>query len=1025
MYRACDPCADSVAPRRLASRSSSALGGARAGAPGAAAARAEGARRVLQGRRSSAVRRAKTSVSAALRLLEARSSSQDWKRGRAVARSRPSPDEGDRWFDDRLEIKGSTGARHLAEWTGDVWVTATLDARRRQGPRRLPDPRGRRRLVRHVHARRDVLPRLGREGRRPAQHHQVRQAVARGRQRRGLHRLPLRGPAARRRRRSRRATPCRSPSASRRASSRWTRADFELRGRATAARSFKTYRPGFYAIKGRMLVDNVTITGRLSDEWLAEGGSRSAPRSPSPRRRRPGSTRQTQALVDRLRRGHRPPPPTWSRRSATPAPPRPPGTPWPRRSPRGRARPSGRCSTCSTARDRVPDLRAGIVKRLLGKDYGFTRRAGEEQRSDGDPTPQRRPEEEPGLLEGYPRAGDRASAGGTSPEETKATETCADADGSPWRVALAARSPPRGSTPWRAEVGAAAVAAAGGGGGGGRGGGWRLGGGRGGGMGGGRRLGGCGGGMGGGIGGVGRRRLRARFGIGRPRTPTARPPRSGRSLQEHEERKKLIAERRERLMEQDRRSEQEAWLAQRARRGARPHRASRAVDDLRCTLLRARTGAARLDARSACGSASRRWPGGRSRARPRGSSAGSAPATRAAARRPATARGLRREARRPGRRRHGLRAGATPRATRAAGTRRPRRYWKARKANPADFRTHVRYQEVRRKRATSAEELAQATTTRSPPSTRARPRSGCTGCGSTRAAARSRRSRPLLQGSSRKDPDVALELAAPRSRRASGATALKALTDALAGPAPAARGRGCSSSLRPSSLRGRARDGARKRLDEALRQDADRPPRSSAPRAGSTCRTASDEAAARGAEAGAAGARTWIAATSCRPRRSRARASATRPSPRSRPRAARTSRPTDVLLPLADLGRSDGDRGRLHARDRRSTRRCSRRSPTDARALYGPGLGARAPEEVRGGREAVPRRRGRRCPGRRAVHSVGFCAMKQGRVSEAQVQFKKAIDLDPKLVAGATRPGRHLRRAGRTTPRPSSSTRRC
>lgn len=34
----------------------------------------------------------------------------------------------------------------------------------------------------------------------------------------------------------------------------------------------------------------------------------------------------------------------------------------------------------------------------------------------------------------------------------------------------------------------------------------------------------------------------------------------------------------------------------------------------------------------------------------------------------------------------------------------------------------------------------------------------------------------------------------------------------------------------------------------------------------------------------------------------------------------------------------------------------------------------------------------------RAVHSIGYCAMKQGRVSEAQVQFKKALDLEPELV---------------------------
>lgn len=34
----------------------------------------------------------------------------------------------------------------------------------------------------------------------------------------------------------------------------------------------------------------------------------------------------------------------------------------------------------------------------------------------------------------------------------------------------------------------------------------------------------------------------------------------------------------------------------------------------------------------------------------------------------------------------------------------------------------------------------------------------------------------------------------------------------------------------------------------------------------------------------------------------------------------------------------------------------------------------------------------------RALHSVGFCAMKQGRVSESQVQFRKALDLQPQFL---------------------------
>ena len=49
----------------------------------------------------------------------------DWKQGVPWPIAK---EEGEamRWFDERLEIKGSTGARHLAEWSGDIWVTATL-----------------------------------------------------------------------------------------------------------------------------------------------------------------------------------------------------------------------------------------------------------------------------------------------------------------------------------------------------------------------------------------------------------------------------------------------------------------------------------------------------------------------------------------------------------------------------------------------------------------------------------------------------------------------------------------------------------------------------------------------------------------------------------------------------------------------------------------------------------------------------------------------------------------------------------
>ena len=48
-------------------------------------------------------------------------------------------------------------------------------------------------------------------------------------------------------------------------------ATYQLRGKDLGV-PMKEFQPGFYAVKGRLLVDNVVITGRLSDASSNESG---------------------------------------------------------------------------------------------------------------------------------------------------------------------------------------------------------------------------------------------------------------------------------------------------------------------------------------------------------------------------------------------------------------------------------------------------------------------------------------------------------------------------------------------------------------------------------------------------------------------------------------------------------------------------------------------------------------------------------------------------------------------------------
>jgi hypothetical protein len=303
----------------------------------------------------------------------------DWKPGVPwpIAQEK---DESVGWFDDRLEIKGSTGARHVAEWTGDVWVTAslTLDADKDLGGYLNPADEGDSYATftlgeAYFHAW---------DGKAPGQH----SIIKFGKQYRvagaskdfiGFRYVTGRPPP----------TPIKAGDVVafafgiEKGKLGLDAGDLELRGN-DMPKKFKECRPGFYTIKGRMLVDNVTITGRLSDEWVT--AEKLALRTEKPLAD-PSSgvlDSASQALVAGYAAG------------TTPAADLvkvvgDPGALKPAREALAEALSAGPRKALKDVLDLLyrPEVEsrtygAGIVKRLLGKDYGFQPKASEEQRSE-------------------------------------------------------------------------------------------------------------------------------------------------------------------------------------------------------------------------------------------------------------------------------------------------------------------------------------------------------------------------------------------------------------------------------------------------------------------------------------------------------------------------------------------------------------------------------------------------------------------------------------------------------------------
>jgi hypothetical protein len=304
----------------------------------------------------------------------------DWKQGVPWPIAQ-EPGETMGWFDDRLEVKGSTGARHLAEWSGDIWVTATLtlDGDRDLGGFLIPADEGDSYAAftlgeAYFHA----------WDKKAGGTHSIikfgKQWQETGGDFIGFRYVSGRPPPAP-------IKPGDTVSFAfgiEKGKLGLNAGDLNLRGAdpSPAGKRFKQHRPGFYAIKGRMLVDNVTITGRLSEEWLAAEKVALRTEKPLGEAAGGGLDPAVQALVAGYAAGTSPLADLVKGIADA-------GAPKAARDALAEAVSAGPRKAVNGVLDLLysPDVEsraygAGIVKRLLGKDYGYQPKAGEEQRRD-------------------------------------------------------------------------------------------------------------------------------------------------------------------------------------------------------------------------------------------------------------------------------------------------------------------------------------------------------------------------------------------------------------------------------------------------------------------------------------------------------------------------------------------------------------------------------------------------------------------------------------------------------------------
>jgi tetratricopeptide (TPR) repeat protein len=324
-------------------------------------------------------------------------------------------------------------------------------------------------------------------------------------------------------------------------------------------------------------------------------------------------------------------------------------------------------------------------------------------------------------------------------------------------------------------------------------------------------------------------------------------------------------------------------------------------------------------------------------------------------------------------------------------------YWQARKANLADYRTHARYQEMCLKAGDKLADLlkdydALATEYATFPEFRLlRLR--------LEPAAKRLAALEVLRKERGASPDLGLELADAALAVGEPAKAQKALAE-VQGKVPAARADEAFFLWVDTAVRQDDRDGARKKVEDLLKT---RPDHREALLLLARLDLEQDrfEPAIAGARKVLLGRPLHLAGTLLL-------AEALSRSGKRDEAIAALENPLrivkdlpEVLIPLAGLAASqETDVGFARALELYARVTAG---PLRVKALYGQGWvlerqAVATPAKWKEAEDAYRKALAEDPSWARAVHSVGYCAMKQGRVSEAQVQFRKALDLDGTLV---------------------------
>jgi hypothetical protein len=321
---------------------------------------------------------------------------EDWPEGVPFPIDRTKVAPVAQWFDDKVELKGNAGVSHVGEWTGDIAVSCTLipDTDKDAGAYLVPgngsDDYATFTLAETYFHKWDAKPggehtilKFGKQWREAGS---TADFV-------GFRYVDQRPPTTP-------VTPgTRFPATFGFVGGKLTFKvpDFDLKGN-DLGNKMKTYRPGFYVVNGRLLVDDVVITGRLADAWLAK--EKVELRTEKPIEAAGEVDAETKALVDRYAADGAAPEALVKLVGDASRPPaaRAAAAQALARGPKKAVRPAIDLLYSSDLDTRAHGI--GIVKALLGKDYGYSPKGNEEARSAAIQKINRDLAEHPGLLGG-------------------------------------------------------------------------------------------------------------------------------------------------------------------------------------------------------------------------------------------------------------------------------------------------------------------------------------------------------------------------------------------------------------------------------------------------------------------------------------------------------------------------------------------------------------------------------------------------------------------------------------------------